>query len=169
MFKKKESAPKPPAAVQILTPDYLIEGYLDDLTNWPFEGVTLTSVRFEPTGVLTPPASTAANWCLPENSPVVAAIPRDEASLAYTKKIYRNDKYALPAEIYVGPYLIQGMILRSDEDNDPGFLAATLDEYMVVQDAVIDCLLPGARLKRLGAPLVVVRTDQLLQGFVVLQ
>ncbi len=170
MFKKKQTASKPLAAVQMLTLDYLIEGYLDaDDGSWPFDGVTLTSVRFEPTASLTPPAATAANWYLPEKSPVVAAIPRDESILAYTRKIYRDDKYPLPAELYVGPYLIQGIVLRSLEDTDPISLMSDLEEYAVVQDAVIDCLLPGARLKRLSAPLAVVSTGHLLQGFVVLQ
>jgi hypothetical protein len=155
--------------VQILTTDYLIDGYLEDLSTWPFEGGLLTSVRFEPTGTLMPPASSAANWCVLESSQVVAAIPRDEASRAYTQKMYRDDKYPVPAEIYVGAYLIQGMIMQSDEEVDPLVLIDSLDEYVLVQDAVIDCLLPGARLKRLSAPLIVVRTDRLLQGIVILQ
>jgi hypothetical protein len=69
MLRKKEPVSKPLLAVQFLTPDYSIEGYLHDLGSWPFDGVMLTSVRFEPTGVLTPPASTAANWYLVEKSP----------------------------------------------------------------------------------------------------
>jgi hypothetical protein len=169
MFRKKESAPKPLAAVQILTTDYLIDGYLEDLSTWPFEGALLTSVRFEPAGTLMPSASSAANWCVLEGSQVVAAIPRDEASQAYTRKMYRDDKYPVPAEIYVGAYLIQGMILQSDEEIELPVLMDSFDEYVLVQDAVIDCLLPGARLKRLSAPLVVVRIDRLLQGIVVLQ
>ncbi len=170
MFKKKETAPKPLAAVQMLTLDYLIEGYLDvDDSGWPFGGVTLTSVRFEPTGSLTPPTTTAANWYVLETSPVVAAIPRDEAILAYSKKTFRDWKYPLPAELYVGPYLIQGIVLRVIKDTDPALLMSGLADEAVVQDVVIDCLLPGTRLKRLSAPLAVVSTENLLHGFVALQ
>jgi hypothetical protein len=99
---------------------------------------------------------------------VAAAIPRDEASLSHTKKTYRDFKYPLPGELYVGPYLVQGMFLRIDDDTDPR-LSASFDEVVVMQDAVIDCLLPGARLKRLSAPLAVVCTERLLQGCEVLQ
>ncbi len=170
MFKKKESAPKPLSAVQILTPDYLVEGYVEeDDGGWPFGGFALTSVRFEPTGSLTPPATTAPNWHVLGKSPVVAAIPRDESILAYTKKTFRDWKYPLPAELYVGPYLIQGIVLRVIKETDPALLLSTLDEYAVVQDVVIDCLLPGTRLKRLSSPLAVVYTEKLLQGFVALQ
>jgi hypothetical protein len=168
VFKKKESAPKPLAAVQFLTPEYLIDGYLEDLSSWPFDGVRLTSVRFEPTGTLTPAASTAASWYVLNGSQVVAALPRDETSLAYTRKTYRDDKYPVPVEIYVGHYLIQGLLLQSDEEIDPEALIDAFDDYVLVQEAVIDCLLPGARLKHLSVPLAVVRTDQLLQGIVVL-
>ena len=170
MFRKKESAARPLAAVQILTPDYLVEGYIDvDDSGWPFGPVKLTSVRFEPTGSLTPPATTAANWYVLGKSPVVAAIPRDESILAHTQKRYPNEKYPLAAELYVGPYLIQGIVLRSLEETDPLTLMSTLDEYVVVQDVAIDCLLPGTRLKRLSAPLALVSTENLLHGFVVLQ
>ncbi len=170
MFRKKDSAAKPPAAVQILTPDYLVDGYIEENDGgWPLSGFTLTSVRFEPTGPLNPPATTAANWCMLEKSPMVAAIPRDESILAYTKKLFRDWKYPLPAELYVGPYLIQGIVLCVIKDTDLTVLMSALDEEAVVQDVVIDCLLPGTRLKRLSAPLAVVHTGNLLQGLVALQ
>ncbi len=100
---------------------------------------------------------------------MVAAIPRDESSLTYTKKIFRDWKYPLPAELYVGPYLIQGIVLCVVKDTGPTLLMSALGEQAVVQDVVIDCLLPGTRLKRLSAPLAVVCTQNLLQGIVALQ
>ena len=167
MFKKKVPPPPPsPAAVQVLTPDYLIQGYLEDLEAWPFSGLLLTGVRFEPVGALQPPVATAARWFLPEFSPVLVAIPGDPVSQARTQELAGDSDYALPAELYVGPYRIQGMVLRADDETDAEALTDTLAEYALVQDASIDCLLPGTRLPRLHAPFVVVRTGHLLQGFV---
>lgn len=115
------------------------------------------------------PKAPAARWLLLETSPIVVAIPRDAASQAYTRELIGNPQVLLPAEIYVGPYLVQGMVLRDEEDTDTSSLVDTLSEYVLVQDAVVDCLAPGARLKRLSVPLAVVRTDAFLQGFVPLQ
>ena len=59
--------------------------------------------------------------------------------------------------------------MRSEDAADDFTLAAMPDEDALVQDAVIDRLLPGTRLKRLSVPLAMVRTEQLLQGLVVLK
>ena len=168
MVKKKESPPPALMAVRILTLDYLIDGYVEDQALWPAAGTQLTSVRLEPTGSLVPPASTAANWLLLSTTPVVAGIPRDAASEAYLRKRY-DTEFPLPVQMYVGPYLIQGKLLRRDATTDPFKLAATYKQAVLVQEAVIDCLLPGARLKQLSAPLALVRTEHLLQGMVLLQ
>jgi hypothetical protein len=170
MFGKKK-APKAPWSVQLLTTDYLVDGHLDgeDPTGPWFLHVqgadlamatlTLTEASFQPTAGQNILETQAAKWVLPSTGLYVAAIPRDADSLAYCANRNSGSKHPIPAVVFVGPYALRGTILSPDNDLD--ILAGYLTFAM--QDVVIDSLAPGARLKALAAPYVIVRT-LLVQG-----
>lgn len=162
-----------PWAIQVLTPDYLVDGLYDEkqdnsTAEFFFKSdagdslgreasMHLTAVRFQPTRHMTIPASSATDWFVYSYS-FVAIIPRDENSTIYVAK-NNNFKNLIPADIYVGPYLIHGTILSRDKK-------LSIFRYwfsIAVRDAEIECQLPGAKLQDLKAPFALVRTH-LLQG-----
>jgi hypothetical protein len=166
MFGKKQSTPKALWAVQLLTTDYLVDGNLDpdDPTGSWFLHVqsgelamatlTLTQARMQPTGGLNATMPTAAKWSLPSTGMFVACIPRDEGGTAYALKRNSSSKHPIAGVVFVGPYAIRGTILSPDAGVD--ILAGYLTFAM--QQVVIDCLAPGARLTGLAAPYVLVRS-----------
>ena len=155
-------------AVQVLTRDYLIEGNLDgerDKYSFRLVGhdvgtVILTSARFQPATTLAVPARPPVPQVLIHGDELVALIPRDEAGTTEDMKNNAPFKYPVPAEVYVGPYVIRGQVLSMDKNLR---VFATYVGF-VVQDAVVDCLLPGAQLTGLKAPylLVMSRHKQLV-------
>jgi hypothetical protein len=175
MFAKKGVAPKAPWAVRLLTPDFLIDGYVDleahsegapffqrQTGTLPLAALWLTSARFQATGPSSGPAPAANNWSLAYSAAFVAVIPNDEPSLTATRAYTSDLRSAFPAELYVGPYAIRGQLLSpAAHTGDFAMLGSYLS--LVVKDAEIDYRLPGAQLSGLKAPLAVVRT-LLLQG-----
>jgi hypothetical protein len=177
MFGAKPAASKQPWLVQVLTPDYLVEGHFDEgdenymglyfFRAWPdLDGklpvsacMHLTNARFQSMSNLTLPPSSATDWFgFPNN--MLALFPRDELSLAY---MFKNNapKNLIPAEIYVGPYLIKGTILCPEKS----LIALRIYFNFAVQDAVIECLTPGAKFQSHKEPFVMVRTH-LVQGII---
>ncbi len=164
-------------AVQVLTPDYLVEGLFDDsydnnLAIYFFQGkydsdgqlartasIHLTSVQFQPTRHMTIPVSSATDWCTFAYS-LVALIPHDENSLAFVTK-NNNPKFIIPADIYVGPYHIHGMVQSPDKQLN----ALRYYFTFTVRDAEIECLEAGAKLPNMKAPYAVIRSH-LMQGIV---
>jgi len=174
MFGKKPAAAKPLWSVQLLTPDYLVDGRLDGddptgpwfLTVQPQDRevatLTLSQASVQPTGALTATLPAGGNWLLPSTGQFVAVIPRDEASTAYALKHKGSSQHPIPALVFVGPYAIRGTVLSPDK------YLEILSGYQtfLMQDATIDCLAPGSRLSSLSAPYAVV-SAQLLHGLVV--
>jgi hypothetical protein len=174
VFGKKQSTPKLPWSVQLLTTEYLVDGNLDgDDPTGPWflhvqsgeiamSTLTLTQARIQATGALSVTMPAAAKWILPSTATFVACIPRDEASTAYAVKQNSSSKHAIAGVVFVGPYAIRGTILSPNANLD------ILSGYgtFAMQQAVIDGLAPGARLTGLAAPYVLVRT-MLLHGIVV--
>src|SRR5712692_5574900 len=124
MIAKKGVAPKPPWAVRLLTPDFLIDGYTDLDTHsegapffqrqtgsMPLAALWLTSARFQATGPSSGPAPAADNWSLAYSAAFVAVIPNDEPSLTATRAYTSDLRKAFQAELYVGPYAIRGELL----------------------------------------------------------
>ncbi len=165
MFGKKQ-APKAPWSAQLLTTEYLVDGHLDgDDPDGPWflhvqakdlamATLTLTQAGFQPTGGQNILPTQAAKWVLPSTALFVAVIPRDEGSMAYAGKQNASSKHSIGGVVFVGPYAMRGTILSPDADLDilSGYLT------FAMQDVVIDNLAPGARLKGLAAPYVIVRT-----------
>jgi hypothetical protein len=161
------SVSKSPWAVQLLTFDYLIDGYIDGdrehynltlvyLVKGGAVNMHLTSVRFQPTRNSALPTPPPAPWALVYGDGLVAVIPRDEAGTTFvTKKNADLFKVAVPAEVYVGPYVLRGKVLSPDKE------LTVFESYrrFAMQDAEISCLLPGALLTGLQAPYVLVVAD----------
>ena len=172
MFGKKK-APKAPWSVQLLTTEYLVDGHMDgdDPTGPWFLQVqaqdlamatlTLTEASFQPTAAQNILPAQAAKWVLPSTALFVAMIPRDEGSLAYCASRNGGSKHPIPAVVFTGPYALRGTVMCPDDDLDilSGYLT------FAMQDVTIDCLAPGARLKGLPAPYIVVRS-LLMHGIV---
>jgi hypothetical protein len=173
MFGKKQ-APKAPWSVQLLTTDFLVAGHLDgDDPDGPWflhvqaqdmamATLTLTDASIEPSAGQNVPETRAAKWVLPSTAPFVGVLPRDEGSLAYCADRNSGSKHLFAGVVaFVGPYAIRGALLSPDASLD------ILGGYQTfaMQNVVIDNLAPGARLKGLAAPYIVVRT-LLLQGIV---
>ena len=167
------TSPKPPSAVQVLTLDYLIDGYTDVEEAWAFFEnlsrstspttiLSLSSVRLHSTGSLAELTPAPSTWQMPYEAALVAVLPRDEASLAYATKKNAGLRYAFPAVVSVGPYAIRGKLLSSQADiRDLTFLYVY--RSLVLREAEINCLKPGSQLTGLQAPLAIVHTE-LLQG-----
>ncbi len=110
--------PKVRWAVQILTVDYLIDGYIDGerdkysfrLVDHDVSATPVISARFQPTGNLAAPAAPAVPLVVVYGDRLVALIPRDEAGTASAKQANAAFKYFIPAEVYVGPYVIRGKV-----------------------------------------------------------
>ena len=173
MFGNKNKAPKALWSVQYLTTDYLVEGHMDgeDPTSPWFLQVqsgdlamatlTLTEASYQPTAGQSILPAQAAKWVVPSTALYVGVIPRDEGSLAYCAKRNSGSKHPIPAVVFVGPYALSGTVMSPNNDLD------ILAGYMTfaMQNVTIDCLAPGARLKGLAAPYIVVRS-LLLHGIV---
>jgi hypothetical protein len=161
--------------IQLLTPEHLVEGIYDDRNDnetamYFFQGRTdsdgklamgaslhLTTVRISSTRDSATPVSSAAEWwSFPNN--LVAVMPHDDDSLAYVAK--KNDsKHVIPADVYAGPYRIQGAIMSPNKELSIlryYFNFAVRDVEIVRVDA--DGAAPALRV-----PYAIVRTH-LLQG-----
>ena len=122
--------------------------------------LTLTEASFDPTAGHTVPETRAAKWVLPSTALFVGMLPRDDGSMAYCASRNSGSKHPIPdAVALVGGYAIRGTVLSPGDDLDilSGYLT------FAMQNVVIDSLAPGARLKGLTAPYIVLRT-LLLQG-----
>ncbi len=151
--------PKKNWAVDVLTTDYLISGYLDgdrnalafQLMGGDFSSLILTNAKLTPTGADAAPDSLSAPWVVAYGDTLVAVIPRDPASLQYAMARNGDWKHPQPAEIHAGHYLVRGTILSPA--NDVRTFAAYTTGF-IVQQAAITSLLPGARFAGLSAPYV---------------
>ncbi len=153
--------PKKNWAIDVLTTDFLISGYIDGerfyrafvFFGGDFSSLALASARIQPTGNLAVPEALSAPWTVIYGETLVAIIPRDQASLDHVTKANADYKYAQLAEVYAGPYLLRGTLLSAGADVRT-FAAYTTGFAM--QSATISSLLPGARLSGLAAPYVMV-------------
>jgi hypothetical protein len=156
--------------VQVLTLDYLIDGYMDGerdktifrLYDENVPDLPLASVQFQPAGSLTGAMHAVVPWVMVHSESLVAIIPRDAASLACAMQNNTFFKQSFQGEVYIGPYVLRGKVLAYDNS------VRTLPMYpgFPMQDVEINCLLPGSKLVGLKAPYLVVltRRRQLMVG-----
>ena len=165
--------PKALWTLQVLTPDYMIDGLCDtdrypiytfSSSNYhsciPTDALQLISTRIRSTTNLQLPAYAATNWNVTFYNGFIAVIPCDENSTQY----YRPNLSQYPdvsVDVYAGPYLIGGILpIEKNEFKKLEFLFS-----FIVKDAVIDCLYPDSFLHDYHVSYVMVRT-LLVQGIV---
>ncbi len=174
--QQQPPAPKAPWVVQVLTRDYLIEGFTnaDDPVSTDFLEVsigddlngsllTLTQPNIQPAGAAAVGVPAGSKWVLPGNTEFVAVIPGNEESLAYAVNHRGTSNTPIGAVVLAAHYVIRGTILCPG-----GAGLEMLSDYTLfaMQDCVIDYVGPGARLTNLDAPFMLVRTQQ-VQGIFV--
>ena len=148
-------------AVDLLTTDFLISGFIDgdhsrrafQLISGDVSSLAVSSARLQPTGNLGVPDSLSAPWAVAYGDELVAVIPRDQASLDYARQQNADWKNPQPAEVYVGHYLLRGTLLSPAADVRT--LAAFTTGF-AMQQVQISSLLPGSRLTGLSAPYALV-------------
>jgi hypothetical protein len=178
---KKQS--KPPYNVQLLTTEYLIEGWIapeeyevggdnvfsqaarleeDEGGIDAFQAIRMTDVKIRPTGILDSPEETFQEWDLSVLDGVVAIIPLDQACLKVMQKAFKDFRYPVEARIYIGPYLIRAKLLSSSTQRDLSPFATS--QLIPLEDAEIDCLVQGSKLKGFRVPWLILNGDSLLHG-----
>ncbi len=157
------SLPKIPWHVQVLTLDYLVDGYIEGshdkayfraMANVLFN-IALANARFQATGSLQVPGREAAPWTLVYGEQLVALIPWDKDSFNAAMQANGDYKIATPGEVYVGNYLIRGTVLSYNANLN---VMATQHSFPV-QNAEITCRLPGSTWPGLKAPYVMVTSQ----------
>ena len=168
--QKPAAAPAPaqPArptgwAVQILTADYIISGFLQPV-DMPLVGSL--NVPTQPTLTLTQAQLRAntgqsASDTLPEitipKTAIVALIPRDEASA-------RSAALQMPsgsqrAVIYAGPYLIRAAFRLAGDMHMRILFGASTGAMLAVSEAAITCLKPGSVFLEQTAPVIILNKN----------
>jgi len=166
--QKPAAAPAQPArpagwAVQILTAEYIVSGYLQPV-DMPLVGSL--NVPTQPTLTLTQAQLRAitgqsASETLPEmtipKTAIVALIPRDEASA-------RSAALQMPpgtqrAVIYAGPYLIRAAFRLAGDMPMRILFGASAGAMLAVSEAAVLCLKPGSAFPELTAPVIILNKN----------
>jgi hypothetical protein len=179
MFGKKPAptpAPKPAAppapaqsarsagwAVQVLTADYVISGYLQPV-DMPLVGSL--NIPTQPTLTLSQAqlrtiAGQSASETLPEitipKTAIVALIPRDEAGTrSAAAQMPPNSQRAV---IYAGPYLIRAAFRLAGDMHMRTLFGASAGAMLGVSEAAVLCLKPGSALPEQTAPVIVLNKN----------
>jgi len=150
--------------VQVLTLDYLIDGYMDGemdknifrLADKSIPDLRLASVQFQPAGNLVAPLHAVVPWTLVNSESLVAIIPRDAASTTCAMQNNAFFKHPFQGEVYIGPYVLRGKVLAFADT------VRILPMYPAfpMQDVEINCLLPGSKLLGLRAPYLAVMSHR---------
>ena len=166
-------APNALWALQLLTPDFLIDGICDtnrypiftfSSTNYqnclPTDALQLTATTIRSTGSLVVPADAPPNWNVTFYNGFIAVIPADEASTHYFHSNLSRYPY-VPVDVYAGPYVFHGTLpIEKKEFKQLEFLFS-----FVLKDVEIDCLWPQSFLHNYKVPYAMLRT-LLVQGIV---
>jgi hypothetical protein len=157
------AAPQPPRpagwAVQVLTADYLISGYLQPV-DMPLVGSL--NIPTQPTLTLTQAQLRAVTGqsvseTLPEitipKTAIIALIPRDEAST-------RSAAAQMPpssqrAVIYAGPYLIRAAFRLAGDMHMRTLFGVSTGVMLAISDAIITGLKPDNGLPEQIAPVII--------------
>lgn len=172
--RSKEQKPPTPWSIQILTSEYLVDGLMPDPHGGTFQALLsmgsdakLASAQVQPTGILTTPSTSYPEWT--PGPATIAVILRDDASMKAAAD-YSNSfglKHSIRAVVYVGPYLIRGILKSPHKDirtTTIHVVSSSTKEWFMT-DAEIDCLAPGTRLRQLQAPQLVVLAHTMIHGF----
>lgn len=148
--------------LRVLTLDYVVEGTADISGQNLIRLFVLTGATMRAASGSTPPAPRGSTWAIGEvQAAVIGVAPVDEAGHDALLRFVVTGKHQLQADVYTGPYRVRGTILAPDDD--PKVLV-NLGRLMV-RDAEVECLAPGAELGVWQAPSVLLFMNQ-LQGLV---
>lgn len=155
-------------AVQVLTADYLISGFLQPV-DMPLVGHL--NVPTQPTLTLTqaqlrPITGQSASSTLPEitipKTAIVALVPRDEASArSAALQMPPNSQRAM---IYAGPYLIRAAFRLAGDMPMRTLFGASTGTMIAVSDATVLCVKPGGALPEQNAPAIILNKSA-VQGY----
>ena len=150
-------------AVQVLTADYLISGYLQPV-DMPLVGYL--NVPTQPTLTLTqaqlrPLAGQSTSDTLPEitipKTAIVALIPRDEAGAKSAAA--QMPPGSQRATIYAGPYLIRAAFRLAGDMHMRTLFGASTGTMLAVSEASVLCLKPGTGLTEQSAPVIILNKN----------
>lgn len=178
MFGKKPSSTPPqksaaaPAAqparlagwaVQVLTMDYIVSGYLPPV-DMPLVGSlnvptqpTLTLAQAQLRAIEAQAASTTLPEITVPKAAIIALIPRDEASA-------RSAAAQMPgssqrAVIYAGPYLLRAAFHLAGDMHMRILFGASAGIMLAVSEATITCLKAGSMFPEQSAPVVIINKN----------
>jgi hypothetical protein len=183
MFGKKPSPPQKPAAVpptpaqparsagwavQVLTADYVISGYLQPV-DMPLVGslnvptqpvVTLSQAQLRPIEAATP-GETLAEITVPKSA-IIVLIPRDEAGArSAALQMPPNSQRAV---IYAGPYRIRAAFRLAGDMHMRTLFGASAGTMLAVSEAAVLCLKTGGALPEQSAPVIILNKPA-VQGY----
>jgi hypothetical protein len=179
MFGKKPAPPPPPKtsaapvavqparstgwAVQVLTADYLISGYLQPV-DMPLVGSL--NVPTQPTLTVTQAqlrtiTGQLSNEILPEitipKTAIIALIPRDEAcARSAAAQMPPNSQRAV---IYAGPYLIRAAFRLAGDMHMRTLFGASTGTMVAVSEVAVLCLKPGSAFPEQTAPVIILNKN----------
>ena len=100
--------------------------------------IQLPDVRLQPSGNLVTPAVSVNNWTTSVTHTIVPVIPCDQRGQAFMVEKHKKFKTEIPANIYVGPYVLQDTVLSPDKlELGVSFLSYFLN--FLVKNAPIAC------------------------------
>lgn len=147
-------------AVQLLTPDYIIGGFLPPMDtpvvsflNLPAQaGVTVSRCRLSGLNpqVVVPPE--VPEITVPKSN-LIGVIPKDEA--AAKSAMMNLPAAAKRATFYAGPYLVQATVRIISENAFSNFFSAGGGNLFTVTDATVKCVWPGTKFVELKIPALI--------------
>jgi hypothetical protein len=110
----------------------------------------LTKASHRSTGILSIPAKSDMEWIAFYEHELIAVIPHDEASLAYSTKHNFAYNASFTMEVFVANYSIRGTFLTNFLDKDIRKFYSS--QIMIGKDVEVNNLLPHAQLTGFKAP-----------------
>jgi hypothetical protein len=150
-------------AVQVLTMDYIISGYLPPV-DMPLVGSlnvptqpTLTLAQAQLRAIEAQAASTTLPEITVPKAAIVALIPRDEASArSAAAQMPGSSQRAL---IYAGPYLLRAAFRLAGDMHMRILFGASAGTMLAVSEAVITCLRSGSVFPEQTVPVVIINKN----------
>lgn len=166
--KPAAAAPAQPArpagwAVQVLTLDYLINGYIQPV-DMPLVGSlnvvtqpTLTLIQAQLRAIDAQSASETLPEIIVPKAAIIALIPRDEASArSAAAQMPGNSQRAL---IYAGPYVLRAAFRLAGDMHMRTLFSASPSAMLAVSDATIRCLKLGSTFADQTAPVLIINKN----------
>jgi hypothetical protein len=175
MSGNKPKAEQAQWAVQLLTPDYVVDGTFDPNNldspakyfllgnNDSWGHLSLNVTHLQPISSQAAPLRPSSRWIFDRHSLLIATIPRDEQSTVFMLQ-NNQSKQTYLADVYVGSFIVHGrMVVPKSQPGEIEYF--TLYRSFAVLDAEIKHLYPALQPGVIKAPCVLVCTH-FLQGIV---